>query len=608
MKLVPRDYQEAAHSATWNYYHAKPGSSFLVIEPTGTGKSLQIAMFIWHLMVAYPGARCMCVTHAKELIQGNFKELLGIWPAAPAGIYSSGLGVKDHRQPITFAGIMSVGNKAALFKHIDVLLVDEAHTISDNDAATYNKFIAGLRETNPHLTVIGYTATGFRMKGGMLTNGNLFSDVAFDLSSGEAFLWLIEQGYLSRPVPKDPGFELNSDDIALQAGDFNNKQTSQAMRDQDILERAVDLTIAMGVEQGRKAWLTFAQSIEDADLIADMFTYKGYPHESVHSKRNDRDEVLDAFRRGELQGVTNKDILTTGYNQKNIDLICALRLTRSPGLWVQMVGRGTRCLYAPGYDITTREGRWHAILASDKQNCLVLDFVGNTRRLGPINYPRIPGPRKKSSGSGEMVRCCPECNTFSHISCKTCEECGYQFPPPTRLQEDASTDQLVRDREPMQAPAPLEPPSPPQVVGVTRMMAMRHKGKNGKPDTMRVDYFAGFMRYSAWVGFEHPDKTFPRIKAEQWWRQHGGQGPAPLNIDDAVLQVPHMRKPHWIKVDVNGKFPSIIDFDFEGTKFELHPDIGGPPLQYPDNEPPPDESTPAYDDLSSAYYDDEIPF
>jgi DNA repair protein RadD len=68
-------------------------------------------------------------------------------------------------------------------------------------------------------------------------------------------------------------------------------------------------------------------------------------------------------------------VLTTGFNAPAVDLIALLRPTKSAGLYVQMVGRGTR-------------------LAPGKENCLVLDFAGNVRRHGPIDLVRPDGPAR----------------------------------------------------------------------------------------------------------------------------------------------------------------------------------------------------------------------
>lgn len=597
MVLIPRDYQEHADQALWNFVHNQPTKNPVIILPTGTGKSLCISMFIYRMLAHYPHLRMMMCTHVKELIEGNYKTLLRLWPAAPAGIYSAGLGQKDVYAQVTSAGIQSVANRPGRFGRIDFLLIDEAHLVGTSDSAMYVRFIEELRKRNPHMIVIGFTATAFRMGLGSITEGGIFDSVAFDGGSGEAFVWFIDNGYLIKPIPIDPGFQLDSSAIHIDSGDFNTRETSAALAEQDILERAVNTTIQLGEEQGRQSWLTFCQSIDDAELVADMFRYKGYPVEAVHSKRGDRDDILEKLKRGELRGVTNRDILTTGFDHPPIDLISMLRLTRSPGLWVQMLGRGTRPVYINGYhgkmmghnggpplegefDLDTREGRLASITASPKQTCLVLDFVGNTERLGPINYPTLP-KRRGTGGGAPPVRKCPQCKAYNHPSLKFCDGCGYEFPPPERLKEHASSTELVLDLMNLPPPEPRKE----EIFGVHRMIAMHNEGRGGKLDTLRVEYFCGLNRFSVWLCFEHAEGSFPRRKAEEWWKAHGGIGTAPTDISEAVEMAGDLNKPLFIKVWTNTKYPEILGYDHRGTRFELPPELGGPPLQVPEPDP-----------------------
>ena len=635
--MQPRDYQNACHEYLWNGLHSRPAENPLVVMPTGTGKSLQMAMFYWGMLSSYPRLRMLNVTHVKELVEGNYETLLKVWPEAPAGVYSSGLGRKDSRSQITFCGIQSVAKRAATFGHIDFVLVDEAHRISNAAATSYGKFINDLRKVNPHLIVIGFTATPFRMGSGLLVDGALFDYTAFDLSDGEAFIWLINNGYLIKPVPKDPGFQFDESSVHLRGGEYVDSEASAAMHDQGILERAVDVMIQTAMEDHRKSMLTFCQSIDDAELVADMFRYKGVPVEAVHSGRNDRDDVLAKFKRGELWGVTNKDVLTTGFDHPPIDLIGMLRLTRSPSLWVQMLGRGTRPHWAPGsyhgglghnggppldglYDIATMEGRIASISASSKQNCKVLDFVGNTLRLGTINYPVVPNKRRKGSGEAP-ARKCPQCSTYHHCSVKVCTEelltlegvkiCGYEFPPPASHIGGAGSMDLVTSVSLDLTQQP--PPRVDEVHGVHRMVCSYNEGKNGRTDTMRVDYFCGYSKYSKWICFEHDIGSGPRKLAERWWSQHNGEGDAPYFVDDALELSGTLTKPKFIKVRTGGKYPDIIGFDFEGTRFELHPSAGGPPLSDPGPDPmaafhEQSNSKTAEAMKSMSGYDDDIPF
>lgn len=598
--IIPRDYQVAAADALWNHIHAHPDQNPLVVMPTGTGKSLTMALFIWGMLQRYPHLRIMNLVHVKELVAGNYRALRTLWPLAPAGIYSAGLKKKEIHGQVTFAGIDSVRSAVRRFRHLDFIIVDEAHRISDNDRSTYQKVFKAFREVNPNLVVIGFTATDYRMGMGKLTEGGLFDCVCFDLSDGPAFVWMIEQRYLLRLVPKNPGFSVDESKVKIKAGEFDEKSASQAFRDQDILERAVDTIIQCGEEQGRRAWLNFTQSIEDCDLVADMFRYKGYDVEAVHSKRDDRDQVIKDFLDGKLRGLVNKDILTTGFDAPQIDLIGMMRLTRSAGLWVQMLGRGTRPLWTPGYDLTTWEGRNASILASPKQNCLVLDFAGNTQRLGPINYPQVPKAKKKGGGS-PPVRECPECGTYNHISLKCCEECGYEFPVEQKLKEHASSDDLVMDFNSLPPPVVKEY----GVFRVNQMVAGWQAAKPKKWPTVRVDYFCGVRRFSTWVCPEHPG--YPQMKAKDWWKAHGGVGPMPETAADLIKVFGDLKAPYYIKVWLNTKYPEIVAYDFLGTAFELPPELGGPPLAL-DTDTAAEVEAERIKQLAREMFDDEIPF
>ena len=174
MKL--RDYQEEGLQALWQYFMTNSGNPVLA-WPTGTGKSLVPAEFIRRTMVNYPGQRFLMVTHVKELIEQNFDKLMTIWPNAPAGINSAGVGQRDFVQPIIYGGIQSMYKLGSAFGHRDLCFVDEAHLISQDDTSMYHKFLNELKKINPYLKIIGMSATPFRMGQGLITDGGLFTDI-----------------------------------------------------------------------------------------------------------------------------------------------------------------------------------------------------------------------------------------------------------------------------------------------------------------------------------------------------------------------------------------------------------------------------------------------
>lgn len=564
--MQKRDYQQAAIDEVWSYFVKGNTGNPIIAMPTGTGKSGVCAWLIESAVKTYPSTRVLVLTHVKELIDNNFNTLLKIWPTAPAGIYSAGLGRKDVGAQITFAGIASIRDRARLFSRTDLVIIDECHLVSDSESAGYRKFLDALLIFNPALKVIGLSATPYRLGLGMLTDGGLFTDVCFDLTSGEAFIWMIQQGYLAPLVPKKPKTEIDLADVHIRAGEYISAEVVEAMRRQAVIDRALAEAIELAAD--RRCWLVFAQTLAQTEEIAEKLTAAGVPATAVHSKlpSKERDKRIADFKDGRYRAMVNKDILTTGFDHPEIDCILMLRPTQSPGLWVQMLGRGTRPVFAPGFDIGTVEGRLRAQDAGPKQNCLVLDFAGNTSRLGPINYPKLP--KKRGSGGGDApVRVCPECDTYNHISIRCCEVCGFEFPRAEKLADQASASELVSNG----------PPSPPKpeigVFAVDRMVLTRHL-KPGKPDSARVEYYAGVRRFTTFVGPEH--EGFMRRRAVEWWRLHAPiKGATVPKTAAELLAIEGLRRPSHIKVLLNGKYPEVLDYDFTGTGFRPTPDAWG---------------------------------
>ena len=215
--LTLRPYQQAAITAIYNYYEEKQGNCCVVL-PTAAGKSLVAAAFIEGVLKAWPDQRILIVTHVRELIAQNHAEMIGLWPEAPAGIYSAGLGKREARAQILFAGIQSIHRRAQEVGHTDLVMIDEAHLIPGNSSTMYRRFLDALTRINPALKVIGLTATPFRLDSGMLHEGKdaLFTDIAYEAP----VRGLIDAGYLSPLVSKQPTTCLDVSKVGTRAGDF----------------------------------------------------------------------------------------------------------------------------------------------------------------------------------------------------------------------------------------------------------------------------------------------------------------------------------------------------------------------------------------------------
>jgi DNA repair protein RadD len=518
--------------------------------PTGTGKSLVIAAFIREAYMKYPGQRFMMLTHVKELIGQNFKTLRTFWPTAPCGVYSAGLKQRQSHFPITFAGIASVVNSPELFGHIDLVFIDEAHLVSPKEGTMYQRFLRKLKIINPNVKAIGLTATHYRLGQGLLTEpGSLFTDVCFNATSLESFNWLIDEGYICPLIPKKTASELKTDGVMIQGGEFVLSQLQEAVDKNDVTYAALKETISLG--EDRAHWLVFASGVDHAVHIRDMLDSLGISATCVHSRMsdNERDENLAGFKSGKYRAMVNNGILTTGFDFPELDLIVMLRPTQSPGLWVQMLGRGTRPVYAEGHDISTRESRIAAQHAGPKKNCLVLDFAGNTRRLGPINDPVMP--RKKGAGLGlgvAPVKLCEHCGTYNHASARFCISCKAEFKFTVKINQTASTAALIAGEGPKV-----------ENFNVNRIVYVRHK-KEGRPDSIKVSYYCGLRLFEEWICLEH--EGYARKKAREWWRQRwpGDVSVIPESTTDALKLVEYLKIPRIIKVWINRKHPEIISY------------------------------------------------
>ncbi len=610
--ITPRDYQIECLNALWNYFLKHSGNPICAL-PQGTGKSVCIAMFNMKCIFTYPQTRILNVTHSKELIDQNFKKFMGMWTDAPAGVYSASLKRRDTFQNAIFAGVASIVRNLEKFGAFDLIVVDECHLFSDNEKSMYYKIFNHFIKLNPNLKVVGFTATPWRLGSGDIVNSSdkaIFTDICFDVTSMEAFNRFIMEGYLMPLIPKDTKTKYDITDVGTTAGDYNQIQLDRAMNVDNLTIKALEECFDNG--HNRNHWLLFTTSIDHAVKTADFLTQMGRPCKALHSKlktTEERDYIIEGFMAGEWE-VTNMGILTTGFDFPALDFIGFITATQSPIKWAQALGRGTRPDYAKGYDTTVREGRLEAIQASEKHNCLVMDFGGNTGRLGPINDP--VKPRKKGQKRGMApVKKCPICDTQNHISATNCagiklngEACSHVFTFEVKIQGTSSNKDLFK----MELPR-LED------YKVDTVIYQRHK-KIGKPDAVKVNYYVGLKRYFEYVCIEHGG--YPTDKALAWWVERSLK-PCPKSTNELLEVIHTLQVPTHIRVHVNRQFPEITARCYDGSNFgtetatyqqtatvEVEGDEEPEWINYDEAEP---RGTDEVEDTSVPIdFDDDIPF
>lgn len=548
-----RPYQQASIEALYTYFRTHDGNPLIVL-PTGAGKSLTLAGFIRGAVEAYPTTRIVVLTHVKELIEQDAKAIIRYWPEAPIGIWSAGVGLKQKAQ-ITVAGIQSVHNMPAKFGGTDLVIVDEAHLIPRNSDTMYGRFLAGLRQHNPALKVIGLTATHYRMDSGLLTDGEnrIFTDIAFEAHAGE----LIKEGYLCPLVAKNGATKADLSTVHTRGNEFVPSELQKAMNKDHLINGALDEVAKYAHD--RQHILGFCAGVEHAERCAQLARERGWTAGFVSGDMSstEREAVLKDFSSGRIRFLFNAMLLTTGYDFPGIDCLVMLRPTKSTGLYVQIMGRGLRNVYAPGFDLRTTDGRLAAIANGPKPNCLVLDFAGNVERHGPIDQIRV---KKKRGGGGEgvsvaPVKECPSCHELVHTSVMLCPGCGHEWQRGASHGTEASDAVIV---------AALEQP---RIYPVERVEYCRHD-KAGRPPSVKVTYWCGPSSFNEWLPVED-DRAYVKKHAVSWFWERGAMCPHTVDSALEMLGSGRIPAPDSITVKPDGKHWRVVSATMGSRRMDV---------------------------------------
>lgn len=415
-----REYQQRTIDQLYAWFEAGNKGNPCLVLPTGSGKSHIVAALCKDALQNWPETRVLMLTHQKELIEQNAEKMRLHWPGAPLGIYSASIGKRQIGEPITFAGIQSVRSKANLLGHIDLVIIDECHLVNHKDEGGYRTLLEKLKEINPDMRVVGLTATPYRLGHGLITDKPALFDALIEPISIEE---LVFKKYLAPLRSKVTQAKLDTTGVHKRGGEFIESELQAAVDTKDNNYNVVQEVLRLSGE--RKAWLFFCTGVKHAEHIAQVLREEGVAAECVtgETPKAQRERLLSDFKAGKLRALTNANVLTTGFDYPDIDLIAMLRPTMSASLYVQMAGRGMR-------------------VKSHTDHCLVLDFAGVVAMHGPITA--VQPPKKAGEGNGEApVKVCDNCSELCAISARECPACGHPFPEPERKKLKLHHDDIM---------------------------------------------------------------------------------------------------------------------------------------------------------------------
>jgi len=239
--------------------------------------------------------------------------------------------VENHNFDCFVAMVETLNNrlndKDIKFDNIGLVIVDEAH---------YNSF-RKLFKFFEDCFMLGVTATP------LSSNINLpMNEIYNELIVGYPIAKLVELGYLSKATTYSYQVGLGTLKVGIN-GDYTVK-SSEMLYSNDLMQRK--LLVAYEERAKERKTLIFNNGINTSIQVYYTFKEAGYKIRHIDSKINksDRKAILQWFKETPGAILTSVGILTTGFDEPTIQTIVINRATKSPTLYYQMIGRGSRVL------------------------------------------------------------------------------------------------------------------------------------------------------------------------------------------------------------------------------------------------------------------------
>jgi superfamily II DNA or RNA helicase len=383
----------------------------LLVFPTGTGKTV---IFSHALKERAEKGRGLVLVHREELAGQTRDKLAMVAPELSTGVVKAERDELD--ADVVVASVQTVSRDKRLAALIEsgkrspfgTIVVDEAHHAP---APTWYKVLAGMGAYSAFgpLT-LGFTATPERDNGKTLgvwekvvSYMSIREAIYGDRKKGE------EGGYL---VPILPAVvvetKMDMGTIRKTGGDYSDGDLGTALEECGAIEQIAD---AYKEHAADRKGVAFTPTVATAHHLAAELTKRGIVAEAVDggTETELRRSILRRLKTGETQVVVNCAVLTEGFDEPSVSCVVVARPTRFHGLYVQMVGRGTR-LY-PG-----------------KKDLMVLDIVGASNRhelVGLVDLGLdMDDPRKRPTEPSERMQCptceSPDCGFPELHRCKLC--------------------------------------------------------------------------------------------------------------------------------------------------------------------------------------------
>ncbi len=374
MGIELREYQQDLYLKTVNAFR-KGRKRVLVTVGCGAGKS-----YIFAKMAERTKGPVLVLTHRRELLE------------------QTGQLFREHGIDARIEMILTEANRLGQYERPALIITDEAHLSRSNSWMKvldyYNTF------------TVGFTATPVRL------DGKPLGDIYEELVTGVSVRWLIDNHRLA-PYEYYAPTVVETEGLRVQAGDYVVRDLEQLMTGRAIYGDVIKSYQRFA--PGERS-IVYCVSVKHARETADAFNSAGIRAEflSAGTPPGRRQQILEAFRRGEFTILCNVGIISEGVSIDEVSCCILLRPTESHALYWQQGMRSMR--YQPG------------------KVAKIIDCVGNYTR-NPLfdanvewNLNQSIRKRPVINSEGDFsIRSCPNCFKVFKTAA-VCPYCGNEYP------------------------------------------------------------------------------------------------------------------------------------------------------------------------------------
>ncbi len=304
--------------------------------PTGFGKSVCIADFVQREVDK--GGRVLVIAPRRKLVWQLMETFQRERPALLMGSDTRG---NHRRSPVIIASLSTLHRRlekegSALLGDITKIIIDEAHISFNIPDGKTSVSVGKLYDLYwGKIPWIGFTATpitagGYRLEG--------WDKTVYEYDAA----WLIQEGWLAKfDYYTVPEISVKGLRVQSSTGDYSvadmEAVTNTATSIKSVIDNYKKYT------SGKT--LIFAASIVHAELIAAGFEEEGITSvECIHSNLSEPEQqrILEDFKHSKTTILVNVAMLTTGFDDPEVESLIIARPIGSVRLAIQVFGRVLR--------------------------------------------------------------------------------------------------------------------------------------------------------------------------------------------------------------------------------------------------------------------------